>query len=177
MLFSYMNRTLLLFSRCFSLFALVVLIAPSADAQLTDFERSRFSPGGYYKYSDTGDLTVRAQAWGSVRYPGLHEVVQGTNVSTLLSLAGGPTLAERREQDERTIRVRFYRTEVDGQMQLLFEQLMTNDLEALTQDPVLRDGDVLVVDSVLRQGYTWRDYLPIASVAVSAAVLIVQLIK
>lgn len=151
--------------------------ASLAQGQTLDFERSRYSPGGYYRYTETGDLTVRVQAWGNVRYPGLHEVPQETRVSTLLSLAGGPVLAERRRQDERTIRVRFYRTDADGQMALVFEQLMTNDLAALEQDPLLQEGDVLVVDSVLKVGYTWRDYLPIASVATSIAVLIVQLVR
>ncbi len=164
-----------------SLLLLMVLSAgalATAQAQvLTDFDRSRFSPGGYYNYTETGDLTVRVQAWGSVRYPGLHEVPRETRVSRLLSLAGGPVLAERRRQDERTIRVRFYRTETDGQMSLVFDQQMTNDLSALEQDPLLQEGDVLVVDSVLKVGYTWRDYLPIASVATSLAVLIVQLVK
>ncbi len=160
--------------------ALLVLaaLAPAARGQvLDDFQRSRYSPGGFYKYTETGDLTVRAQAWGSVRYPGLHEVPQGTTVSTLLSLAGGPTLAERRQQDERTIRLRFYRAAEAGARTLVFEQMMTNDLSALEQDPVLQAGDVLVVDSVIKPGYTWRDYLPIASVAVSVAVLIVQVLR
>lgn len=160
---------------------LMVLAAPlvsTVQAQVvTDFDRSRFSPGGYYNYTETGDLTVRVQAWGSVRYPGLHEVPRETRVSTLLSLAGGPVLAERRRQDERTIRVRFYRTEAGGQMNLVFDQQMTNDLSALEQDPLLQEGDVLVVDSVLKVGYTWRDYLPIASVVASVGVLIVQLLK
>lgn len=163
--------------RLFSFVALALLVVSVAEAQVLDFERSRYSPGGYYKYTDTGDLTIRAQAWGSVRYPGLHEVPRGTKVSTLLSLAGGPTLVERREQDERTIRVRFYRTAEAGEMTLVFEQTMTNDLAALEQDPDLQEGDVLVVDSVVKPGYTWRDYLPVGSILVSAAVLVVQILR
>lgn len=164
-------------ARTLAPFVLLLLVATGAQAQGMDFERSRYSPGGYYRYTETGDLTVRVQAWGNVRYPGLHEVPLDTRASTLLSLAGGPVLAERREQDERTIRVRYYRTEADGAMTLVFDQQMTNDLSALVQDPVVQEGDVLVVDSVLKVGYTWRDYLPIASVAASIGVLIVQLVR
>ncbi len=155
----------------------MLLAAPVAQAQGFDYNRSVYSAGGFYRYAETGDLTVRAQAWGSVRYPGLHEVPQGTSLSALLSLAGGPTLAERREQDDRTLQIRFYRTGTAGEKTLVFEQQMTNDIEALQEDPVLQDGDVLVVDSVLRIGYTWRDYLPIASVAASAVTILIQLLK
>ncbi len=159
-------------------FALLALASvPAVSAQVFQYERSLYSSGGYYKYTETGDLAVRAQAWGAVRYPGLHEMPQGTRLSTLLSLAGGPNLIERRRQDERTLVVRFYHTGAEGEMRLVFEQSMTNELSALQQDPVLQEGDVLVVDSVVRLGYTWRDYVPIASGLISAAVLVVQLLK
>ena len=155
--------------------ALLAAAAPAA-AQLTPPERSAYSPAAYYRYEDAGDLTIRVQAWGNLRYPGLHEIAQGARVSRLLSLAGGPALAERRQEDRRRIVVQLYRPTSGGATSLVFEKEMRNGVVGFDEDPVLQEGDVLTVDAVVKQGYTWRDYVPVATSAASVVIGIASIL-
>ena len=151
-------------------------IGAPAWAQLTPPERSAYSPAAYYRYEDAGDLTIRVQAWGNLRYPGLHEIAQGSRLSRLLSLAGGPALAERRLEDRRRIVVQLYRPTAGGGSTLVFEKEMRNGIVGFDEDPVLLEGDVLTVDAVVKQGYTWRDYVPVATGAASVVIGLASII-
>src|SRR5690554_7804228 len=56
----------LLLAACF-----VAGSAMDARAQVTDLDRSRYSPAAYYNYSEPGDVTILVSVWGTVRNPGL----------------------------------------------------------------------------------------------------------
>lgn len=154
---------------------LLACLATPAQAQLNPRETSVYGAAAFYRYAEAGDLTIRVQAWGSVRFPGLYQIPMGSRVSRLMSLSGGPQYAlERRRQDERTTTIRLFRPDsLSREPRLVFEQEWVNGAEAFTQDPVLREGDMLAIDSVVKEGYTWRDYAP---VAVSAASLFIGLL-
>ena len=147
----------------------LISVAPTAVAQINPREVSTYGAAAFYRYAEAGDLTIRVQSWGSVRFPGLYQIPMGTRVSRLMSLSGGPQYAiERRRQDERTTTIRLFRPDsLNAEPRLIYEQEWVNGAEAFAQDPALREGDVLTVDSVVKEGYTWRDYAPVAASAAS----------
>ncbi|MDI6840532.1 MAG: SLBB domain-containing protein [bacterium] len=56
----------------------------------------------YYTYlSETGELQMKVSIWGEVMAPGLYSVPEGTDLVTLLTIAGGPS----READLSKIKV------------------------------------------------------------------------
>lgn len=50
------------------------------------------SPGAkYYVYlGETGELQIKVSIWGEIATPGVYSIPDGTDLATLLSLAGGP---------------------------------------------------------------------------------------
>ena len=45
----------------------------------------------YMHLGDMGELQVKVSIWGEVRAPGLYSIPERTDLTTLLSLAGGPS--------------------------------------------------------------------------------------
>lgn len=147
----------------FALGILFLTALPAVYGQtLSDLERSRFNTAAYYNYAETGDVTMRVHVWGGVRNPGLYEIPQGTRMSTLFSLAGGPAFLERREKDTRTVLVRLSRQQGTGR-EIAYEATMQNQLVVTAEDPVLLEGDVLTAEAVVKQGFTWRDIIPVVN--------------
>jgi hypothetical protein len=157
------NPAFLLFRQGIALGLLCLTVLPVVYGQtLSDLERSRFNTAAYYNYAETGDVTVRVHVWGGVRNPGLYEIPQGTRMSTLFSLAGGPAFLERREKDTRTLYIRLSRQQ-GTQREVAYEATMQNQLIVTAEDPVLLEGDVLTAEAVLKQGFTWRDIIPVVN--------------
>ncbi len=155
----------------------IVFSAPEALAQATnELERSRYSPAAYYNYSEPGDVTILVNVWGTVRNPGLYEVPRGTTLSTLFSVAGGPSIAQRRRRESRTIEVRLVRNEGGGRHPI-FHSVMENEVVVAEDDPVLQEGDVLTVETVTRQGVSWRDLFPVIGAAASMALIVERLTR
>lgn len=156
---------------------LLQLGASDAGAQVpSELERSRYSPAAYYHYAEPGDVTILVNVWGTVRNPGLYEVPRGTTLSTLFSVAGGPSVAQRTQRQTRTIEVRLVRND-GGVRRPVFESVMENDIAVASEDPVLQEGDVLTVETVLRQGFSWRDIFPVVGAAASMALIIERLTR
>lgn len=153
------------------------VVAGSVQAQnQTELERSRYSPAAFYNYSEPGDITILVNVWGTVRNPGLYEVPRGTTLSTLFSVAGGPSVAQRTTRQTRTIQVRLIRSE-NGQRAPVFESVMENDIVVSQEDPVLHEGDVLTVETVTRQGFGWRDLATIVGSGASLALILERLTR
>lgn len=157
----------------------ILLLCPqvaAAQTVPTDFERSRFSPAAYYNYAEAGDVTILANVWGTVRNPGLYKIPQGTHLSTLLSVAGGPAADVRNERNDQTISLRLYRNE-GGVRRVVFEDVMTNEIFASSEDPVLQEGDILAVETIVKQRFNWRDVLPFISASASVGLAIAYFIR
>lgn len=135
---------------------------------------SAYNGAAFYRYQDPGEFTMRVQAWGNVRYPGLYEIGRESRLSRLLSLAGGPTLSERRTHERRRILVRLVRPSQSDVP--IFAQEMSGDVGWLTDDPVLQEGDVLTLSVITREGPTWRDYVTIGTSAASLALSAVSIL-
>ena len=155
----------------------VLLIVPATHAQgALDYERSRYNAASYYKYEEAGDVTVLVNVWGTVRNPGLYEVPRGTTMSALLSLAGGPTQRERRTREDRTVTIELLRGEGEDR-EMIFEAVMDEELFVPENDPIVESGDVLVVDTYLRERFTWRELATLVSTGVSVGILLERIIQ
>ena len=140
--------------------------------------RSRYGAGGVYRYVDLGERFISVGVHGSIRLPGLYEIPVGTDINTLISMAGGAQLSgSQLEQDTRTLVFKLFRDGSGDRSALLYEYRMEDVLTSIPEDIVLEGGDVLTIDSVTEQGFVWRDYLTIASAGISAILLIVQLAR
>lgn len=140
-------------------------------AQISDLDRSRMNTAAYYNYAETGDVTIKVHVWGSVRFPGLYAIPVGTRFLDLMSLAGGPQVPERSRRQTRTIDVRLERGSGSGRS-LVFDTSMENSIIVDDRNPVLQDGDVLAVESVVKQGVSWRDIFPVISSAFTLILII-----
>ena len=159
--------------------ALIVTVAVvgTADAQsISDFERSRYSPAAYYNYAEPGDVTIMVNVWGTVRNPGLYEIPRDTRVSTLLSVAGGPIVSQRENRMDRTIQIRLFR-ESGTSRATVFESTMANEVLAADEDPVLQEGDVLTVETVVTRRFSWRDVFPIVAAVASVALAVERITR
>ena len=156
--------------------ALATAAPREARAQVLDGAppTSTYSGAAFYRYQDPGEFTMRVQAWGNVRHPGLYEIGRESRLSRLLSLSGGPVLSERRTHERRRVFVRLVRP-AQGNAPI-FEQEMAGDIEWLREDPVLQEGDVVTLSVVTREGPTWRDYVTIGTSAASLALSAVSIL-
>jgi hypothetical protein len=159
--------------RSFLVFLLVVAGgAGIVEAQtLSDEVLTRGATSAYYSFSDPGDITIFVSVWGNVRYPGLYEVSQQTQLSELVSLAGGPSIRERDARQDRTVQVRLSREE-GGVREVVYDEKLENDIFIVKQDLPLKTGDVLMVDILVRQRFSLRDVFPVVAAIGTVALAI-----
>lgn len=142
-----------------------------ALGQNTDLDRSRLNTAAYYNYSDPGDVTIQVHVWGAMRFPGLYEIPRDTRLSELVSLAGGPQLPERARRSRRNVHFQLHRL-TEQTRSVVLDLHMENQVVVSELDPVLQSGDVLSVESVVRQTFSFRDLFPVISAAATLALLI-----
>lgn len=157
------------------LFAGVVLVLVGmGTAQAQSLESlMRGGSGAYYTFADPTDITIQVKVWGAVGSPGLYEVRQGMHLSTLLTLAGGPTTGIQDPRSRRTMTLRLWRPQQGAPHQLLFETQMEDEIFVLDEDPALLNGDMLILEEQVKQRFSWRDGLSILT-AVGTVVLLAE---
>jgi polysaccharide export outer membrane protein len=164
-------------------FFAVFFLIQSAEAQNTNTElgsanfNQRYYSYGFYDYSDPGAINIKISVWGFVRYPGKYLIPEYTNVTDLLSFAGGPN------EDANLDDVRLYRVFEDGKEQMI--KINYNDLmweDHLNQGnrrtvPKIQASDILVVPGEPRLFF--RDYfsmgLSILSILLAVTNIIISL--
>ena len=158
------------------LFLVVLTISiAGGTGQAQTLDDLRANVGAYYKFAEATDITIEVKVWGNLQYPGFYEVRQGTRLSTLVTLAGGP-LVMRTSQTRRTYTIRLWRPQPNsGRHQVISETQMKDEILVLDDDPVLLSGDIVVVDELIRQRFGWRDVLSVAT-ALGTIVLVVDTI-
>lgn len=166
---------LLLFGIALATIGLVVPVGASAQGD-PNLDRSRMSSAAFYNYAEPGEITVLAQVLGTVRFPGLYTLARGTRFSELLALAGGPAITERPRQNKRTVAIRLYRLRGDDRV-LIKESVGAEVLDPSGGDPEIAAGDIVLVESVVRQGVTWRDIFPIVGAVASVTLIVERLLN
>jgi hypothetical protein len=147
------------------------IIWHSAFAQIPDLQTSQYSPAAYYRYVEPGEVTMLVKVWGTVRNPGLYEVPVGTRLTTILSVAGGPAITSRNRGERRSILIGLTRPDDTGGS-VIFETVMEDGALANIEDPMLQSGDIISVDTVTRQRFSWQNALPIVSALSSVGLVI-----
>lgn len=162
-----------LFLRSLLLCALFVAAASAAHGQrFNRVEDTKSNVDAYFYHVQPGAATVQVYVLGTVQAPGFYEVSDGTHLGQLLALSGGPTLNARRESSDRKVTIKLYRPAGYGERPL-FEALLDEAVTRPSTYPVLRDGDVLVVEIVEKERFNWRDAFSIIG-GVSALALAVE---
>jgi hypothetical protein len=113
---------------------------------------------------------------GSGIQTGLYELGEGTDLEQLVALAGfnpGPSQARNR----RSITIQLYRQNDQEQRQLVHESSLQALVTAENPAPVLQLGDVVRVEVVNRERFSWRDGLRIVTAAASLALVIERLAR
>ncbi len=148
-------------------FVIAGFASGAAEAQSIEALRG----GAYYRFADGVDVTMEIKVWGAVTNPGFYEVREGLNLSTVLSLAGGPQAPAQPRSTTSTFTVRLFRLQAGGAYQLFTETRMENELRVLNSDPVLIQGDMIFTEAKVRQRFGWRDALSVVT-ALATSVLV-----
>lgn len=152
----------------------VGVLGVQAQSLASDLSK-RPSPSAYYAYSEPGDVTILVSVWGSVRFPGLYQVAEGTRLSELFSLAGGPDISARDINQNRTIDVSLSRLQGDQRTEV-FAATMTDEIFVSPQDLRLQSNDVLLVEVTIQRRFSWRDVAPIVAAVGTIGLTIAQFV-
>ena len=167
------------------LLLIIVICAGKVTAQGQDYRLGsdlsnlqRNNPGGFYDYSDAESVNIMVAVWGFVKFPGKYRVPITTNVSDLLSYAGGPTDAAHLDE------MKLYRTNVDSTQQLIklnYDDILweTNLSSRQKKMSSMEAGDVLIVPGAPRI-YTRESvglWLSILSTIISLSILVLNIVR
>jgi hypothetical protein len=151
-----------------------VWFSETAVAQITDPSAySRAAAAAFYKFTQPGDVPVTINMWGTIRFPGKYELKRGSNVGEAVSLAGGP---QERGIDigriDRAITVTLSRERLDRR-EIVFQAELSSVLESESPLPVLREGDVVYVNTITEQQPNFQTLILPALNLVATGLLIV----
>jgi hypothetical protein len=153
---------------------LALCMTPAAQAQAFGRLEGLETNASVYAFARPGDATKRVYVWGAVQRPGVYEVVTTTDLSALLSLAGGPLLPVTNDETEQRITLRLYRTE--GEVR---RAVFTAPVDSLLQRPLPMpaEGDVVEITVSQRRIRTWRDNLTYVSAGASLVSVLVSIVS
>lgn len=170
----FMLRRILLFL-CFSSVGVGVFHQAKAQSR-SGFDNSpRYGVASFYSHTEPGDIPMYVHIWGYVYRPGLYELPVGTKLSMALSLSGGFSLGARQWSEERTVTLDLFTTSASGSLEHILQDSWVNSQVRLTQDPVLTDGNFLVIDAQTKRRFNWRDAITIVGAAASLAIAVERL--
>jgi hypothetical protein len=174
--FPYMKYRILLF--------LFFVSALTSIAQVKDYSLGAtmmgrsYQQSGFFDLSDPDAVNIKVSVWGWVKYPGRYTVPNYTDVSDLISYAGGPL--EGAELDD----IRLVRINEDSTQTMLkfsYNDLMyESKLETKYRKvPRLDAADVLIVPGEPRLYF--RDHfsmwMSLISVLISLTILVLNIVK
>lgn len=151
---------------------LAVLFAAPGAVQAQEFGRieETKSTVSYFYFAEPGDATIQVAVWGSVGKTGIYEVPVGTEMDRLLTMAGGAPLTARSENQTREITIRLYR-EDDGERSAIYEASIEEMIANPDAYPDIQDQDVMIVETVTDQRFTFQNVLSIVSTLASLTLL------
>ncbi len=165
------------------LFLLFVFITSLSFAQSKGYDLGSsgirtFQQSGYFDLSDPETVNITVSVWGWVRYPGKYKIPLETDISDLLSMAGGPVEGANLED------IRVIRMEEDSTQKMIkfsFNDLMyeTKLQNKYKKVPKLDSGDVLIVPGEPKLYF--RDHfsiwMSVISMLISLSILALNIIK
>ncbi len=164
--------------------ALLVLVslqsvfAQDKDVQIGSSLNPRLqSQGGFFDYSDPEAVNIKVSVWGFVKFPGKYVIPEYSNMSDLLSYAGGPTPDADLEE------LRLFRIKPDSTQEMIKfnynDLLWEENLSKEIKNPKLQAGDMVMVAG--EQRLYARDYVTLTvsvlSALISLSILILNIVK
>jgi len=130
----------------------------------------------YHVFARPGQNTVQVLVLGSGIQAGLYEIGEGTDVAQLVALSGyGPGV--RRARDDRTVTIQLYRYNANRQRELVYDTSLNELVVERGIYPTLQTGDILRVEVVDRERFSWRDGLQIFTAGAAIALTIERLTR
>lgn len=151
---------------------LVFFTLAPGSAQGQEFGRieETKSTVAYFYFAEPGDATIQVAVWGSVGKTGIYEVPVETELDRLLTMAGGAPLTARSENQKREITIRLYR-EVDGKRRAIYEAPIEEMIANPDAYPDIQDQDVMIVETITDQRFTFQTVLSLVSTLASLTLL------
>ena len=149
----------------------LVLMPPCARAQVSDYRQT-----AVYRFAQPGEQTLTINAWGAIQAPGLYEVVPGTGLLELVSLAGGPRADTPTADEERSTQVRLVRERESG-APLVFQATLDELADRAVVPPQLEEGDVVYVETTAHRRLGWRDALTVISAVGAVAINVLYILE
>lgn len=156
----------------------LLALAPARPAEAQKFGRidETQTNTAYFYYAQPGEATIQIYVWGSAQ-PGIYEIPDNTSLPRLLTMTGGVPRGERQEDEKPArIEVRLYRPEASRETPVL-DTRARRVLEGTVEAPRLQENDILVVETVQRSRFTWRDGLSISSTLLSFTLLVLRIFR
>lgn len=129
----------------------------------------------YFVFARPGEATIQVHVMGAGG-SGVYEVSEETDLGTLLVLTGGMMLPPRLKGEERNTTIRLYHREGDRRS-LSYEA----SLEAFVADPggypLLREGDVVAIETIEKRRFSWRDLFSIGTAAATIVIAVDRVLK
>jgi hypothetical protein len=130
----------------------------------------------YFYYAQPGQATVQIYVWGAAQ-AGIYEIPDGTSLARLLTMTGGVSRGTRQEGKEPLrINVRLYRPKQSREDPLL-ETRAQDVLQGNVEMQQLQENDIVVVETIQPDPFTWRDALSILTTATSITLLVLRLLR
>jgi hypothetical protein len=151
----------------------LLLSAVPAEAQALRNPTDVIAQGtSYHVFAQPGEATIEVLVLGSVA-AGVYVVGEATSLTQLIALAGGAGEGQRSPtvDVERTVRLM---REQGGERVVLYEAEVDQMLRSPSQHPTLMGGDLVTVDTEVRNRFSLRDTLAIVSSLASVTLLILR---
>jgi hypothetical protein len=160
-----------------SLWCILALSTLPTHALAQDLTGGLQSEGtSYHVFARPGQNTVQVLVLGSGINAGLYEIGDGTDLAQLVALSGyGPGV--RRARDDRTVTIQLYRDNARRERRLVYDSTLDSLVTAQAPYPTLQTGDILRVEVVDRERFSWRDGLQIFTAAAAVALTIERLTR
>ncbi len=127
----------------------------------------------YRKFVLPGEASIKVLVLGNAGASGIYELGRQVDMGELLALSsvelGAVTPRERRE-----VSLRLYR-ETGTERTVVYEAKLEDFLAYPGQYPQLQDKDVMVVETVIKQRFGWRDALSIVTGIAAVALAVDRL--
>lgn len=157
-----------------SVFVCVGLVLNVHAQGLGRVEQTQSNVDAYYYHVQPGAATVQVHVLGTVQSPGVYEVNEGTDLGTLLALAGGPTLDTQRGSERRKVTIRLFRRRAEGR-DVVYEAVFDQTAAESNAYPPLQDGDLLTVEVLQRSRFSWRDLFTVVNTVALLALSVERL--
>lgn len=141
--------------------SLALSLSTTASAQEFGRMNDQIASGTSYRvFARPGDATVQVVVVAD-QGSGVYEVAPDTDLGALVALSGGLE-SERTAGTRSRVNIRLLREE-DGRRHAVYAAPLEAMLLEPDNHPTLIEGDVLTVERITRQRFSWRDALTIST--------------